>query len=261
LLFFVSTIRKSADVGYLVQCFTEVETMRMYVRPFNADPPILHAAIRNGFALDGIVVDAHITKLTRASMNALRKAIPSSAKVFVDPVTHKLRKTFFRAKATSYGRLPCYLINEFGQRAPTLREITTHVAKIAEGVIAVQDDFEVTDYTTPYLYVEADSFPSGAASTFSVKVAPEEQHSHGPEQRVGAVPRPAHGGPTTLGLATAVLSKRRGLSPLRTIHRPSFFLACLSSAYGCWGKPSADRPSPSAGLGSYRRPGRRAGSP
>src|SRR4051794_12097827 len=95
----------------------------MLIRPYNADGPLLRAAIKKGARLDGIVIDAHIAKFARNAAIETREQLPDGVEFLVDPVTHKLQAPFFRAKPRTYQRLPYYFTKRYGTRAPKNQEL------------------------------------------------------------------------------------------------------------------------------------------
>ena len=95
--------------------------MRFLIRPYNADGPRLLSAAKNKACFDGIVVDAHIAKFAGKAVTGTRSALESAgAEFLVDPVTHKMRRRFFRAKKRSFGRLPYFFPAEYGEDSPPL---------------------------------------------------------------------------------------------------------------------------------------------
>lgn len=143
--------------------------MRFFARPYNADIRLLQAAFRRGTRLSGIVVDAHMWRMVRKALEDLRADIPHDGEVFLDPVTHKIDRPFFRKKPTSYRRLSYFLGAQIGTRAPTLSELDQHSSEIALSVFKIQHEFGVTSFLTPTLYVTPEAFTSRQSLTaFSV---------------------------------------------------------------------------------------------
>lgn len=143
--------------------------MRFLIRPYNADGPRLLSAAKNKARFDGIVVDAHIAKFAGKAVTGTRAALEAAgAEFLLDPVTHKMRRSFFRAKKRSFGKLPYFFSADYGENSPPLSVLDARAAEGAKKVLDLQDEFEVTSYLSPYLHVDPTSFMGKKLTPFSV---------------------------------------------------------------------------------------------
>jgi len=143
--------------------------MQMLIRPYNADGTILESAVTQGARPAGLMVDAHIAKLAPKAVSKMRTLLNGTSSFMIDPVTHKIRKTFFRAKSKSFQRLPYFFTSDLGTDVPSLKVLDDRAATGAREVFSMQQDLGVTEFISPYLFAESNSFPSGSKPTsFSV---------------------------------------------------------------------------------------------
>jgi hypothetical protein len=138
--------------------------MRFLVRPYNADGKLVADAFRRGARFSGIVVDAHVLQLASESLQGLRRALPHDHEVLLDPVTHKIDRSFYRAKKGSFQRLPYFMTDKYGKSVPTPKNLIDHTSSIVRGVASVQGTFDVTSYLAPSLFVGPDGFSTGSIS-------------------------------------------------------------------------------------------------